>query len=130
LLRDLTNRADVTARSIRDWAGSIRTYGWVWGLPIVAIGVALFMDVRVRTVIWTFALIVMGTACVLNARRCGRTHCRYTGPYYLMMILPVIMLGSGVLAGGDLAWLALAVLIVAGSKIIWWATEQAWGRYS
>jgi len=28
----------------------------------------------------------MGTACILNARRCGRTHCRYTGPYYLAMI--------------------------------------------
>jgi hypothetical protein len=130
LLRDLTNRTDVTARPFRDWAGNIRTYGWVWGLPIVAIGAALFIDVRIRTVIWTIALIAMGTACVLNARRCGRTHCRFTGPYYLVMILPVIMLGSGVLAGGDLAWLAVAILILAGSKIIWWATEQAWGTYS
>ena len=71
MLRDVTNRADITAR---DWAGTIRTYGWVWGLPIVAIGASLFIDMRVRTVIWTAALIAMGTTCVLNARRCGRTH--------------------------------------------------------
>jgi hypothetical protein len=25
----------------------------------------------------------MGTACILNARRCGRTHCRYTGAVLL-----------------------------------------------
>jgi hypothetical protein len=46
------------------------------------------------------------------------------------MILPVVMLGSGVFGDGFFAWAALAVLIVAGSKIIWWATERAWGRYS
>jgi hypothetical protein len=66
----------------------------------------------------------------LNARRCGRTHCRFTGPYYLAMILPVIMLGSGALIGSLSAWVALGVLILAGSKIIWWATERAWGTYS
>lgn len=87
MLRDAANRADITAR---DWAGTIRTYGRVWGLPIVAIGASLFIDMRVRTVIWTAALIVMGTTCVLNARRCGRTRCRFTSPYYLAMILPVI----------------------------------------
>jgi hypothetical protein len=48
-----------------------------------------------RVVIWTIALIWMGAACVLNARQCGRTHCRYTGPYYLAMIAPVLVLGSG-----------------------------------
>ena len=130
LLRDVTNRADMTAPLSRDWAGNIRTYGWVWGLPIVAIGASLLIDVRVRTVIWTVALVAMGTACVLNARRCGRTHCRFTGPYYLVMIVPVLVLGSGVVGGGLLTWIALAVLILAGSKIIWWATERVWGRYS
>lgn len=51
-------------------------------------------------VIWIVALTWMGTACILNARRCGRTHCRYTGPYYLLMIAPVIVLGSGLVAAG------------------------------
>jgi hypothetical protein len=36
-------------------------------------------------------------ACILNARRCGRTHCRYTGPYYLATIAPVFAIGSGIL---------------------------------
>jgi len=76
------------------------------------------------------ALIWMGTACILNSRRCGRTHCRYTGPYYLGMIGPVLMLASGVVSAGFSGWLILGVLILAGGKIIWWATEFAWGKFS
>ena len=72
----------------------------------------------------------MGTACILNSRRCGRTHCRYTGPYYLAMIAPVILLASGLITVDFYVWLALAALIVLGGWIIWWATERAWGKLS
>lgn len=82
-----------------------------------------------RALIWIVALIWMGTACILNARQCGRTHCRYTGPYYLAMIAPVLVLGSGIVEMEIYGWIVLAVLILGGSKIIWWATERAWGKY-
>jgi Ca2+/Na+ antiporter len=49
----------------------------------------------VASAVWIIALIWMGSACILNARRCGRTHCRYTGPYYLVMIVPVLLLAAG-----------------------------------
>jgi hypothetical protein len=43
-----------------------------------------------KSVIWIIALIWMGKARMLNARSCNRTHCRYTGPYYLAMtVVPV-----------------------------------------
>ena len=72
----------------------------------------------------------MGTACILNAKRCGRTHCRYTGPYYFAMIAPVGALGSCLVFAGIYAWLVLAAVILLGSKLLWWATEHAWGKYS
>jgi hypothetical protein len=72
----------------------------------------------------------MGTACILNSRRCGRTHCRYTGPYYLAMTVPVLALASGVIPVDFYGWLLLAILILGGSMIIWWATERAWGKFS
>jgi hypothetical protein len=90
--------------------------------------VAFFLSVPVRAVVWTVALIWMGSACILNAKQCGRTHCRYTGPYYLAMIVPVIALG--IIASGTYAWIALGVVIIGGSKLIWWATERAWGKFS
>jgi hypothetical protein len=46
------------------------------------------------------------------------------------MIAPVLVLASGVMSVDSYGWLMLAVFILAGSKIIWWATERAWGEFS
>jgi hypothetical protein len=114
----------------RDWLGSTRASALAWWVPQAAIVVALIAPVSLRAVVWFVALIWIGTACVLNSRRCGRTHCRYTGPYYLAMIVPVLVLASGVISAGFSGWLMLGVVILAGGKIIWWVTEFAWGRFS
>ena len=49
---------------------------------------------------------------------------------YLAMILPVLVLAFNLISASIYAWLALALLIVCGGWLIWWATEQLWGRYS
>jgi hypothetical protein len=46
------------------------------------------------------------------------------------MIAPVLVFASGVIPVDFYGWLLLAVLILGGSMIIWWATERAWGRFS
>jgi hypothetical protein len=46
------------------------------------------------------------------------------------MIVPVLALGSGVLHADFPGWLGLAVTILVGSALIWWATERAWGKFS
>lgn len=122
--------AEDTAQASKDWLASTRTHALAWWVPQAAIVAALIAPVPLRTVIWLAALIWMGTACILNARRCGRTHCRYTGPYYLGMTVPVLVLASGVVSAGLFGWLILGGLILAGAKIIWWSTEHAWGRFS
>jgi hypothetical protein len=119
-----------TPQRSTDWAGSVGSYGLLWGVPVSAIIVGLLIDVPIRAAIWIVALIWMGTACILNARRCNRTHCRYTGPYYLAMIVPVLALGSDAFSAGFYGWLALACVILLGSKLIWWVTERAWGKFS
>ena len=122
--------ADGTVQTSRDWLGSTRTSLLAWWIPHAAIFAGLFVPVPARTAIWVIALIWMGTACILNARRCRRTHCRYTGPYYLVMIAPVLAIGLGVISSGFYGWLALAAVILFGSKLIWWATERTWGKFS
>ena len=111
-----------------DWLRRPRTTLLAWWIPQAAIVFSLFAPVSARAAVWIIALVWMGCACILNARRCGRTHCRYTGPYYLAMILPVLLLE--IFSAGFYVWLMLAVFIFAGSKIIWWATERAWGTFS
>ena len=83
-----------TTEASRDWLASTSSNLLAWWLPHAALLVGLFVPIPVRVVIWTVALLWMGTACILNVRRCGRTHCRYTGPYYLAMIVPVLALAS------------------------------------
>jgi hypothetical protein len=119
-----------TIEPARDWLASARSHALAWWIPQGAMIAALLAPEWVRAAIWIVALIWMGTACTLNARRCGRTHCRYTGPYYLAMILPVIVLAWGAVPDSMPVWLALGALILGGGKIIWWATERAWGKFS
>jgi hypothetical protein len=95
---------------------------------MIVLGLAV--EAAARTVIWVVALAWMGTACILSARRCGRTHCRFTGLYYLAMIIPVLVLGLGVVSAGSYAWIVLGAVIILGDKIVWWATERAWGKFS
>src|SRR6266699_6803317 len=85
----MTNAPTQTSR---DWLGNIHTGLLAWWIPKTAMLAGLFVPASVRAAIWIIALIWMGTACILNARRCNRTHCRYTGPYYLTMIVPVMAL--------------------------------------
>ena len=121
---------DSSARPSRDWLASPRASTLAWWIPYATLIAALVVSAPIRAVVWTVALIWMGTACILNARRCNRTHCRFSGPHYLAMIMPVLALGSGMISAGIYGWIALGILILGGSKLIWWATERAWGRFS
>ncbi|MGX9432437.1 GDCCVxC domain-containing (seleno)protein [Bradyrhizobium sp. LeoA1S1] len=80
-----------------------------------------------KSVIWIIVLIWMGAARMLNARSCTRTHCRYIGPYYLAMTVPVMVPGAEVVTIGIIGWVCLGVIILGGSGLIWWATERAGG---
>jgi hypothetical protein len=121
---------NATIQTSRDWLGGAGGSLLAWWIPHAAILGGLFASTPIRAAIWTIALVWMGAACILNARRCGRTHCRYTGPYYLLMIMPVLVLGSDVVSAGIYGWIVLGVIVIGGSKLIWWATERAWGKFS
>src|SRR5262249_46253151 len=108
-------------------SGDMRSYG---EFPQQSFFLASWHPFRFGAGLWIIALAWMGIACLLNAHHCGRTHCRYTGPFYLAMILPVLALTSGIVPRGLYGWPALAAIILLGSKLIWWATERTWGRFT
>jgi hypothetical protein len=122
--------SDNAMQASRDWLASTRTNALAWWLPLAAMAVALLMPVPLRAAIWIVALIWMGIACMLNARRCRRTHCKYTGPYFLAMSVPPLLLAMGFLPDGFSAWMILGVVILAGGGLIWLVSERAWGKFS
>jgi drug/metabolite transporter superfamily protein YnfA len=53
----------------------------------------------------------MGLTCVLNARRCGRTHCYATGPVFLVASLLLALVAGGVLPHGWVDGIGLGALV-------------------
>ncbi|MDH3474773.1 MAG: hypothetical protein OEM59_13900 [Rhodospirillales bacterium] len=118
------------APQARDWVAGRRSYLLAWGLPSLAIIAAILMGPATRTGVWAVALVWMGLACLANARRCGRTHCHLTGPFFLAMAAATLLHGLEILWLGPHGWIWLGVTLVAGGYgALWLLPELIWGKY-
>jgi len=80
-------KSDATTCESRDILSSrwrVFMLYWLPAIAIVAVG-PLAISSGWRAVVWTVALATMGTACIVNALRCGRVHCYLTGPFFFLM---------------------------------------------
>jgi len=116
-------------QSNRDWAAKPLTFMLYWGLPIVAMLAAIFTLHPAKTLIWTAALLWMGCLCILNALRCGRVHCFFTGPFFIVMSIVVVMHGYEIVWLGAEGWKWLGLSIGLGGGGLWCLTEKIIGRY-
>jgi hypothetical protein len=115
----------------QDWVAGSRTYLFAWGIPTAVLLAGVVLPEQVRVFIWTAALVWMGTACILNALRCGRIHCYLTGPFFLLMAVAVLLHGFGFLWLGPNGWLWLGLtLVVVGGALLWYLPERLWGKYA
>ncbi len=104
----------------------------VYGVPTIAIVATSLGGVAeiVVTVVWTLAFTVMGVACVVNAVRCGRVHCYFTGPFLLLLAAASLLHGLRVVSLGPngLQWLGLVAIV--GTVVFLTVPERLWGRYA
>jgi len=120
-----------TDQGRRDLAGRLGTLGLIWGLPtalMVLVGVLAGGGWVVATV-WTLSLSVMGIACLINARGCGRVHCYFTGPFFLAMAAASLAYGLHRLPLGPQGWNVLGAITLIGAAVLNWVPERLWGRY-
>ena len=111
----------------KDWATIGRGKLLGWGLPVIAmIGAGA---VELREVVWPVALAWMGAACLANARRCGRVHCFFTGPFLLAMAALALMVGLGIVSLGARGWTWIGGGAFAGAALLYFLPERVWGRY-
>ena len=102
-----------------------------FGLPTIAIlvaGTSYFSDLW-RTLVWAAALTVMGAACIVNARRCGRVHCYATGPFFVVMAVVTLLYGFGVLPLGRGGWNPIGLAILVGAIALCCLPEVLFGKY-
>jgi hypothetical protein len=111
-----------------DLVSNKRAYFLLWRVPWLAIVASLPVnDSSLKAGIWTTAFAQMGIACIANATGCGRLHCFFTGPWYLLAAAASFLRGSGRLS---IPWPALAGLTGLGICALWWLPEKAWGTYA
>ena len=113
----------------RDWVSGPASYVLARGLPSAAMVAAIWAAPGLRAVVWAAALVWMGTACLVNARRCGRVHCRFTGPFFLVMALVVALHGLGAIPLGPRGWAWIGIATALGTAAIWILSERLMGRY-
>ena len=82
-----------------------------------------------RTAVWTAALVTMGTVCLFNALRCGRTHCYITGPFFLAMAGVSLLFGLGLVALGKNGWNLIGIWTVIGAIVLCCVPELLLGKY-
>ena len=75
-------------------------------------------------------LLWMGGACITNARRCQRPHCRFTGPFLIVMPALVAAYAAGVLPLRPYGWGILAGAAFIGSGLLWWGSERILGAFT
>ena len=66
-----------------------------WCLPSFVFALGFFVSPGWRTVLWTLSLGFMGTLCLLNASRCSRIHCYFTGPFFILGAVTSLGYGLG-----------------------------------
>ena len=110
-----------------DWAsiGGGQLAGW--GLPAIAMIAAGALELE--AVVWPLALAWMGAACLANARRCGRMHCFFTGPFFLAMAALAVAVGLDIVSLGARGWTWIGGGTLAGAVLLYVVTESVWGRY-
>ena len=102
----------------------------VWRAPLLLIIIGGFSGSAVRTALWTAAFTVMGFGCVLNAARCGRRHCYFTGPVFLLGAVASLTYGVGVLPLGARGWTWISCFVLLGYLVLRWLPERLFGTYT
>ena len=79
-------------------------------------------------VLWTASLVFMGAVCLVNASRCGRIHCLFTGPFFILGAIASLGFGLGLLPLGPSAWNWIGAITIVGAIALTCIPELVLGR--
>ncbi|RED16705.1 hypothetical protein [Parasphingopyxis lamellibrachiae] len=103
-----------------------------WGIPILVL-----VSVNIVQGFWPVSIVLwmiigsftwMGIGCVINAARCGRLHCYFSGPIFLIGALATFLVGFEFADLGSISvsLISNVTIVLALSTFI---LEWVWGAY-
>jgi hypothetical protein len=105
---------------------------WLWCAPgCLAVAAALLqgrgaISLTVAGALWTLATAWIAIGCAINAKQCGRVHCRIDGvTFSLLSIVGLLDVIRIVNFSWNLYWIAFVVILVAS-----FVPEIFWKRYA
>jgi len=100
----------------------------VYGVPLVAMQLVgnLSHSTLAVAATWFVGFAVMGIACLANARRCGRVHCWFTGPWFLLASVLTVLRYLEVIS---LSWPTILNAGMLGALVLFFVSENIWGKY-
>lgn len=113
----------------------IQHSGWrafFWWLPILAIFLVSVLGSQygvswpVAGVVLGMSFTLMGAGCTINAARCGRTHCAFTGPLFLLLGLASFLNGFHVV---EIGWNPILYTALIGGVLLTVLPDRLLGRY-
>ena len=96
----------------------------LWWVPTVLVLVGAAIP-SVRTMLWVPSFGIMGVACLVNARGCGRLHCFLTGPLFLLASLVTALDALDVIR---FSWKAIFLGVALGTLLAY-GLEWLRGKY-
>jgi hypothetical protein len=107
----------------KDWASTGKGL-LIWGPPAVAF-IAGDHWASARSWLWFAGFLVAAVGCIANAARCGRRHCYFTGPLFLLAAAYNGLAGFHVVPMNETVFLE----VVAGAAVLACLSEPVFGRY-
>ena len=108
----------------RGWGRFLLVYGVPW-IAIQLVGNLSDSTLAVAST-WAAGFALMGTACVVNALRCGRVHCWFTGPWFLLAAVATVLRYMEVIKIG---WPTILNAALVGALLLFFVPERIWGKY-
>lgn len=96
----------------------------IWGPSALAF-VAGDHWASARPWLWFGAFLVAGVACLANAARCGRWHCYFTGPLFLLAAVYNALSGFDLVPKNEAVFLE----VLTGAALLAFLPELFLGRY-
>ena len=132
----LVRPAKKMSRDISDCGGSERdllcrgpSAFLLWCVPLCAFALGFGQATGLRTILWSTSLAVMGVACLINASRCGRIHCLFTGPFFILCAVASLAYGLRLLPLGPSGWKWIGAGTIIGALLLCCIPELLLGRY-